>query len=122
MSGAIDAASSHTSGAFGRAHRRHPECAEMVTLGRGGRAIMAARMSPTVLRARGFRLYFFSDEEARPHVHVDHATGEAKFWLTPGVQLARNRGLRPHRLAEARRLIEEHRDAILTKWQEHEPH
>ena len=91
----------------------------MVRAGTG--ATVVALMSPTVLRARGFRLYFFSDEESRPHVHVEHATGEAKFWLTPRVQLARNGGLRPHRVAEARRLIEEHRDAILTKWKDHAP-
>ena len=82
---------------------------------------MSAPMSPTVLRARGFRLYFFSDEAPRPHVHVEHATGEAKFWLTPHVRLARNWGLRLHRLADAKRLIEEHRDAILAKWKDHAP-
>ena len=94
----------------------------MVMARRRDRAMVVARMSPTVLRTRGFRLYFFSDEESRPHVHVDHAAGEAKFWLTPRVQLARNWGLRPHHLAEAQRLIEEHRDAILAKWQKHVPH
>ena len=40
-------------------------------------------MSPTVLRSAGFRLFFFSREEARMHVHVQHADGEAKFWLEP---------------------------------------
>lgn len=93
----------------------------MVMVRCGVRAIVLAHMSPTVLRARGFRLYFFSDEEPRPHVHVEHATGEAKFWLTPHVRLARNWGLRLHRLAEAKRLIEEHRDAILAKWKDHAP-
>ena len=34
-------------------------------------------MSPTVFRQGGFRFYFFSREEERPHVHVHHATGEA---------------------------------------------
>lgn len=87
----------------------------------GVRAMVLAHMSPTVLRARGFRLYFFSDEEPRPHVHVEHATGEAKFWLTPHVRLARNWGLRLHRLADAKRLIEEHQDAILAKWKDHAP-
>ena len=79
-------------------------------------------MSPTVLRVRGYRLYSFSDEEARPHVHVAYGDTEAKFWLSPVVRLARNRGLRPHRVAEARRIVEEHRDAILTKWEGHAPH
>jgi hypothetical protein len=32
-------------------------------------------VSPTVLRVRGFRFYFFSREEPRMHVHVHHANG-----------------------------------------------
>lgn len=38
-------------------------------------------MSPTVLRVREYRFFFFSREEARPHVHVETAEGEAKVWL-----------------------------------------
>ena len=40
-------------------------------------------MSPTLFRERGYRFFFFSREEARMHVHVYHADGEAKFWLEP---------------------------------------
>ncbi|MBI4841882.1 MAG: DUF4160 domain-containing protein [candidate division NC10 bacterium] len=47
-------------------------------------------MSPTVLRVRGYRFYFFSREERRPHVHVQHAAGEAKFWLGPAIELGQN--------------------------------
>ena len=76
-------------------------------------------MSPTVLRVRGYRFYFFSREEARPHVHVQHATGEAKVWLTPGIALAQNHGLSPTRLATVIRLVEEHRDEIRAAWKAH---
>ena len=76
-------------------------------------------MSPTVLRIRGFRPYFFSDEEQRPHVHVRHADGHAKFWLTPEVRLTLSSGLRRHHLTAARRIVEEHRDEILAKWKAH---
>ncbi|HUE89763.1 MAG TPA: DUF4160 domain-containing protein, partial [Vicinamibacterales bacterium] len=41
-------------------------------------------VSPTVLRVKGFRFYFFSREEPRAHVHVQHAEGEAKFWIERG--------------------------------------
>jgi hypothetical protein len=34
-------------------------------------------MAPTVLRDGQFRLFFFSREEARIHVHVSHPDGEA---------------------------------------------
>jgi hypothetical protein len=76
-------------------------------------------MSPTVLRAHGYRFYFFSREEVRPHVHVEHATGEAKIWLDPRVELAHNWGLTPRRLAIALRLAREHEDEIRAAWAAH---
>lgn len=74
---------------------------------------------PTVLRIRGYRFYFFSREELRPHIHVQHASGEAKFWLEPRLQLARDYGLGAHRLGEARRIVREHYDEIRAAWTEH---
>lgn len=78
-------------------------------------------MSPTVLRVRGFRFYFFSREEPRMHVHVHHANGEAKFWLEPTVELAANYGLNVTRLNEATKLVEEHVDEIRSAWAKHFP-
>ena len=37
-------------------------------------------MAPTIVRDGQFRLFFFSREETRIHVHVAHQDGEAKFW------------------------------------------
>jgi len=76
-------------------------------------------VSPTVFRAHGYRFYFFSREESRPHVHVQHATGEAKFWLDPDIALATNYGLSPARLAAARRIIEEREHEIRGAWKSH---
>ncbi len=78
-------------------------------------------VSPTVLRVRGFRFYFFSREEPRMHVHVHHANGEAKFWLQPTVALAANYGLNVTRLNEATKLVEEHLDEIRSAWAKHFP-
>ncbi len=78
-------------------------------------------VSPTVLRVRGFRFYFFSREEPRAHVHVQHADGEAKFWIDPAVELFANYGLKPAQLADARQLIEEHVDDIRDAWNRHFP-
>jgi Domain of unknown function (DUF4160) len=69
-------------------------------------------VSPTVLRVRGYRFYFFSREEPRPHVHVHHANGEAKFWLMPEVDLAADYGLGPTRVKVALKILEEHQDEI----------
>jgi hypothetical protein len=76
-------------------------------------------MSPTVLRVRGYRFYFFSREEVRPHVHVQHATGEAKFWLEPTIEVAQNFGLSPQRLTSALRLAREHANEIRRGWHAH---
>jgi hypothetical protein len=76
-------------------------------------------VSPTVLRVRGF--YFFSREEPRLHVHVQHANGEAKFWIEPTIELALNHGLKPRQIHEVEQLIEEHLDEIRRAWDAHFP-
>ena len=52
-------------------------------------------------------------------MHVQHADGEAKFWLEPVVELAVTVGLKPKQLAAAELLIEEHIDEIRRAWAEH---
>ena len=76
-------------------------------------------MSPTVLRTRGYRFYFFSREEPRIHVHVHHETGEAKIWLEPDIAIAQNHGLSPARLVAALKLVQEHKDEIRAAWETH---
>ena len=76
-------------------------------------------MSPTIFREGSFRFYFFSREETRMHVHVDAATGEAKFWLEPRIELARNYGLSMRQVNAALRLIQEHGDEIRKAWKTH---
>ena len=76
-------------------------------------------MSPTVFRKEGFRFYFFSREELRLHVHVHCDSGEAKFWVEPRIELARNYGLSENDLVRVRKLIEEHEDDIRSAWNRH---
>ena len=76
-------------------------------------------MTPTVFRSRGYRFYFFSREERRIHIHVQHATGEAKFWIEPEIKLAQNYGLSARGVATALRLIREHEDEIRAAWEAH---
>ena len=63
----------------------------------------------------------FSREERRAHVHVQHADGEAKCWIEPGVELYANYGLKPKQLAEAQNLVEEHLNEIRRAWAKHFP-
>ena len=74
-------------------------------------------MSPTVFRSGAYRFYFFSREEARIHIHVQHPRGEAKFWLSPRIELAENYGLNASQVRKARRLIEENEIEIQQAWQ-----
>jgi hypothetical protein len=76
-------------------------------------------VSPTVFRRGGFRFYFFSREEPRMHVHVQHAEGEAKFWLEPSIEPPRNWGLSEKRLKAAIRLVRRHQQEIHDAWQAH---
>jgi hypothetical protein len=75
-------------------------------------------VSPTVFRARGLR-FFFSREEERMHIHVLGEEGEAKFWVEPRIELARNHGLSEKSLSTAMDLITERYDEIRTAWHEH---
>jgi len=74
---------------------------------------------PVALRVKGYRFFFFSLEgHEPPHIHVEQAERFAKFWLNP-VALAKSRGFRSNELTEIQRIIEESRDTLLEKWDEH---
>ena len=47
-------------------------------------------MSPTIHREGGYRFFLLSREETRPHVHIYSTEGEAKYWLEPKLELAKN--------------------------------
>ena len=76
-------------------------------------------MSPTILRIKGYRFYFLSNEEERKHVHITCGDGEAKFWLEPLISLAVYHGLSQRRLKEIQKIVEEHKNEIIKAWHEH---
>ena len=76
-------------------------------------------MSPTVFIESGLRFFFFSREEARMHVHVVSGEGEAKFWLEPEIELAKNYKFSRKRLKQIESLIEAHYDELGKAWREH---
>ena len=73
-------------------------------------------MSPTILREKGYRFFFFSREERRKHVHVAGPSGEAKFWLEPEIELARNHNLSPSNIREIEGIIDGHLDEFKKAW------
>ena len=76
-------------------------------------------MSPTVFRERGYRFFFFSREEPRMHVHVMSGSGEAKYWLEPEIELAKNHQLSRKELREIEEIIEAHLNELQTAWNAH---
>lgn len=76
-------------------------------------------MSPTVFREKGYRFFFFSREEKRMHVHVVSGVGEAKFWLEPQIELAKNHQYSRTQLKQIESLIEGHYDELISAWKQH---
>jgi hypothetical protein len=73
-------------------------------------------MSPTIFTWKGYRFFFFSREEPRPHVHVSCPDGEAKFWLEPSISLAKNYRLSEAQLSKLKKVVEEKQDEIVRSW------
>ena len=79
-------------------------------------------MSPVVLRFRGLKFFFYSNEGLPPepaHIHVRQGGAEAKFWLSPHVQLARNDGFNAQELSRIARLTAENNEYLLEVWHEY---
>ena len=74
---------------------------------------------PTVLRWRGYRFYFFSNEGSEPpHIHVDRDGNSVKFWLTP-VRLARNLGFGERDLGLIEKKVRQEEGSFIERWNEH---
>jgi hypothetical protein len=73
---------------------------------------------PTVLRIRGFKFFFFSQEGNEPtHIHVNKGGGAAKFWLDP-VKLSSNDGFKKQELRAIIGILERHETELIRAWNE----
>ena len=74
---------------------------------------------PTVLRIRGYRFFFFSNEGFEPlHIHVESAENYAKFWLEP-VTLVKSVGYSAKEQRQLREIIEGNKELLQEKWNEY---
>ena len=77
---------------------------------------------PIVLRYKGFKFFFYSNEgnpREAMHIHVRGADGEAKYWLTPSIYLAGSDGFDARTLRELQGVIASNKDLIERMWNEH---
>lgn len=77
---------------------------------------------PVILRYRGYRFFFYSNEgdPTEPlHVHVRKGERAAKFWLEPAVRLAESYRMEPHELNELQKVVEKNVKIIKRAWYEY---
>lgn len=53
------------------------------------------------------------------HIHVICGGREAKFWLEPEVELAKNTGIPEHKLSEIKKIIKKNADRFKQQFREH---
>jgi hypothetical protein len=71
---------------------------------------------PTVLKVGGWRFHFYSDEGREPpHIHVECADGECKFWLAP-VRLARVQNVAPFEVRRIEKEVFARQTWLLEQW------
>ena len=74
---------------------------------------------PSVLNVGPYRFIFFaSDREEPPHIHVKRDRQIAKFWLQP-VSLEKNLGFRQHELDRIARLVVEYEAVLVEAWHDY---
>ncbi|MEA1880287.1 MAG: DUF4160 domain-containing protein [Campylobacterota bacterium] len=52
-------------------------------------------------------------------MHIQCQHGEAKFWLDPQIELAKNYKLTKKELNEVEKIIEEHFEDFIKAWEKH---
>jgi hypothetical protein len=53
------------------------------------------------------------------HVHITSGDGEAKFWLEPEIELAKNYKYSRKQLKKIELFVEEHYDELVSAWNQH---
>lgn len=78
-------------------------------------------MSPTIVFTRGWRLFFYSNENDEPmHIHAKKGNAECKFWLHSDmfeIEEAYNYNLTPVLRREIRQIIYFHFSDIVEAWE-----
>ncbi len=77
---------------------------------------------PVVLRWKGYRFFFYSNEgdpREPVHIHIQKAEALAKFWVKPIVELDHSYGLSSKELKQLKEVVENHQEEIKRYWNEH---
>ena len=73
----------------------------------------------SIRRESEYTFKIYSNEEERLHIHVTHERCEAKYWLEPEVELAKNTGFSEHELNKIKKLVEKYADNFKEQFRQH---
>lgn len=73
---------------------------------------------PTVLRIKGYRFFFYTNEHFPIHIHIEKENKTAKFNLEP-LELVYTRRFKASEISEIRRLVSENLEFLISKWNEY---
>ena len=73
---------------------------------------------PTVLRLKGYRFFFYSNDHDPPLIHVEKGGATAKFNLQP-VELLRSKNFNANEINELRKIVNVYSNYFKNKWYEH---
>lgn len=73
---------------------------------------------PTILRIKGYRLFFYTNEHLPIHIHIEKESKTAKFNLEP-LEIFYSRGFNASELSEMRKLVMENLEFLINKWYEY---
>ena len=76
-------------------------------------------MSSVFRRENEFVFKIYSNEEERMHIHVIFHGYEAKYWLEPEIELAKNSGIPEHELGKKKRIEEKYADRFKEQFKQH---
>jgi hypothetical protein len=74
---------------------------------------------PTLLNIFGLRFYFYSDEHAPVHVHIENSDGRAKINLIPAIETVENKGIKPKDIKKALLIIDMYKEEFIKAWHEY---
>jgi len=75
---------------------------------------------PVILRKKGYRFYFYSNESEEPmHVHVEKAEANGKIWLEPKMEDEYFYGFTAREVREMKELVVENLEILKKAWNEY---
>jgi len=71
---------------------------------------------PTVLRAEGYRFFFYAKDCQEPiHIHVTRGSGLAKIWVE-SLTIAKSIGFRRHEEKRILKILDENQALVIARW------